>query len=48
MASSEARDVLHWAVHPKLYCHNCMVIEIASKVGELFYILNFVVINNLR
>jgi hypothetical protein len=30
VASSEACDVLHWAMHPALHCRIHMVIEITS------------------
>ncbi len=48
LASSEALDVVHWAMLSVSYCHICMVIKIASESGVLFCIGNFVVINNLR
>jgi hypothetical protein len=47
-ASSEARDVLHQAMCPALYRHIPMAIEIASKVGVLFCIIDFIVLHNLR
>jgi hypothetical protein len=31
MASIEARDVFPWAMHPVLYCHICMAIDIAGN-----------------
>jgi hypothetical protein len=46
--SSEARNVLHWAMQPPLYCRILMVIKIASKVVVLFCIVDFGVIHNLR
>jgi hypothetical protein len=30
VASHEATDVLHWAMHPALHQHICMAIEFAS------------------
>jgi hypothetical protein len=46
--SSEAWDVLYWAMRPPLYRRIHMVIEIASEVDVFFCIVNFVVVNNLR
>ncbi len=48
VASSEALDVFHWGMHPALYQHIPMAIEIARKVGVLFCIVNFVVVHNLH
>ncbi len=40
VASSEARDVLHWAMHPELY--SCIpVIEMASDLSAFFVIIDF-------
>jgi hypothetical protein len=36
VASREAQDVLHWAMHPALYCLNHMVIKVDFKVGVFF------------
>ena len=35
--SSEALDLLHWAMHTVLLCHIAMAIEMASKVGVFFH-----------
>jgi hypothetical protein len=48
VASSEARDVLHWAMHPTLYRCIRMVIEITSTFPAFFVLVNSVVANNLR
>ncbi len=48
VASSEAWDALHWAMHPASYHRIRMVIRIASKVGVFFCIVDFVIIHNLR
>ena len=38
LASSEALDLLYWAMHTVLYCCIAMTIKtMASKVGVLFY-----------
>jgi hypothetical protein len=34
LASSEAQDVLHWAMHPTLNRRICMVIKITSTFPE--------------
>ena len=36
LTSSEALDLLHWAMCAVLYCRIAMAIKTASKVGELF------------
>ena len=41
VASSEARDVLHWAMHPELYSCIPMVIEMASDLSAFFVIIDF-------
>jgi hypothetical protein len=48
VAFSEAQDVLHWVMHPTSYCRIPMEIQIASEVGLLFCIVDFVVIHNRR
>jgi hypothetical protein len=47
VASSEALDVLHWAMHPTLYrCIRIMVIETASNLPVFFVIVDSVVAHN--
>jgi hypothetical protein len=48
VASSEDRDVLHQPMCPESYRRIHMVIKITRKVGVLFCIIYFVVVNNLR
>ncbi len=48
VASSKARDVLHWAMHPALYRRIRMVIEIASNFPEFFVIIDFLFAHNCR
>jgi hypothetical protein len=48
LASSEAQDVVPWAMLSILYHRIRMVIKIAIKLGVLSCIVNFVVINNLE
>jgi hypothetical protein len=48
VASSEALDVLHWAMHPALDRHIRMVIKTASDLPAFFVNVDFVVANNLR
>jgi hypothetical protein len=43
VASSEARDVLHWAMHPTLYRRIRMVIKITSTFPAFFVIVDSVV-----
>jgi hypothetical protein len=43
VASSEALDVLNWAMHPALYCRIHMVIETASDFPVFFAIIESVV-----
>jgi hypothetical protein len=40
VASSEALDVLHWAMCPALYRHLCMAIEIASDSPAFFVVID--------
>ncbi len=40
VASSEARDVLHCAMHPAVHHHICMVFEIASVSHVLFVLID--------
>ncbi len=40
-ASSVALDLLHWAMLRQLLQHICMAIEMASRGGGLFQIVNF-------
>jgi hypothetical protein len=39
VASSEALDVLHWAMHPALYRRIHMAIEIASNLPAFFFVV---------
>jgi hypothetical protein len=48
VASSEAWDVLHWAMRPALYHRICMVIKITSTFLAFFVLVDSVVTNNLR
>jgi hypothetical protein len=48
VASSEAWDVLHWAICPALYCLICMATKIASNLRVFFEIVHSVVADNLR
>ena len=41
VASSEALDVLYWAMHPTSYGHICMAIETASNQLTFFYVIVF-------
>jgi hypothetical protein len=43
VASSKAWDVLHWVMHPTLYCHIRMAIEIASNLPAFFVVVDFIV-----
>jgi hypothetical protein len=47
VASSEALDAVHWVMRSVSYRCIRMVIESASKLGVLFCIIDFVIINNL-
>jgi hypothetical protein len=48
VASSEALDVLHWAMGPALYRRIHMVIETASNLPAFFIVVDFLVANNQR
>jgi hypothetical protein len=48
VASSEARDVLHWAMRPASYHRIRMVIKITSTFPSFSAIVDSVVANNLR
>ncbi len=48
VASSEARDVIHWAMRPALYRRIRMVIEITSTFPAFFVIIDSVVAHNRR
>ncbi len=39
MASSEALDLLYWAMHAVLYQRIAMAIRTASKVGVIFVVV---------
>jgi hypothetical protein len=41
LLSSEARDVLYWAMHPALYRRIHMVIKIARNLPAIFVMVNF-------
>jgi hypothetical protein len=40
VASSEALDVLHWAMYPASYRRVCMAIEIASNLPSFFVVVD--------
>ena len=46
VASSEALDVLYWAMCPALYRCIAMAIEIAIDLPAFFVITNFIVAHN--
>jgi hypothetical protein len=48
VASSEARDALHRAMHPVLYRRICMGIKMTSTFPAFFVDADSVVANNLR
>jgi hypothetical protein len=48
VASSEAQDVLNWAMHPTLYRRICMMIEITSIFPALFVVIDSVLAHNHR
>jgi hypothetical protein len=48
VASSEAQDVLCWAMCPASYRCICMVIEITSTFPAFFIFVDSVVANKLR
>jgi hypothetical protein len=48
VASSEAQDVLHWAIYTALHHLFRMATKIASNLRVFFVIVNSVVANNLR
>jgi hypothetical protein len=48
VASSEAQDVLHWAICPKSYRLIQMATAIASNLHDIFVIVYSVVDKNLR
>jgi hypothetical protein len=41
VASSEALDVLHWAMHHSSYCLIRMATDIASNLPAFFVIVNY-------
>jgi len=45
-SSSEAQDVLRWAIRPTYYRCICMAIEIAGNPPAFFIIIDFVVAQN--
>jgi hypothetical protein len=47
VASSEALDVLHWAMHPALHHRICMVIEVASNLPAFFIVADYLFAHNL-
>jgi hypothetical protein len=47
VASSEAQDVLHWAMRPTLHRHIRMAIEIASKSPEFFVVADLLLAHNV-
>jgi hypothetical protein len=48
VATSKAWDVLHWAMHPALYCRIRIAIKIASNLPAFFVVVDFIVGNNRR
>jgi hypothetical protein len=48
VAFSDTLNVVHWAMRSVLYRRIRMVNKITSKIGVLFCIVDFVVINILR
>jgi hypothetical protein len=48
VASSKARDVLHWAMRPASYRRIRMVIEIASNFPAFFVVVDFLFAHNCR
>ena len=47
LASSKARDVLHWVLRPALYCRIRMVIKIASEFPTFFIDVDYLFAHNL-
>jgi hypothetical protein len=47
MASSEALDVLHWAMHPALHCRIRMVIKVASNSPAFFIVADYLFAHKL-
>jgi hypothetical protein len=47
VASSEALDVLHWAMHPGLHRPIPMVIEVASDLPAFFVIADYLFAHKL-
>jgi hypothetical protein len=46
VGSSEALDVLHWAMHPASHQRIPIVIKIASNLPAFFCIIDFIVAHN--
>jgi hypothetical protein len=47
VASSEAVDVLHWAMLPALHRHINLVIKVASNLSAFFVIADYLFANKL-
>jgi hypothetical protein len=47
-ASSKARNVLHWAMHPASYRHIRMVIENTSNFPAFYIVIDFLFAHNCR
>jgi hypothetical protein len=47
VASCEALDVLHWAMHPALHCRICMVIEVTSDLPSFFVVADYLFAHKL-
>jgi hypothetical protein len=47
VASSEALDVLHWAMHPASHRRIRMVIEVASDLTAFFVVANYLFAHKL-
>ena len=46
-ASSEALDVLHWAMHPALHRRTYMVIKVASNLPAFFIVADYLFAHNI-
>jgi hypothetical protein len=47
VASSEAHDVLHWAMHPASNCRIRMAIKIASNLPAFVVVVNSLFAHNV-
>jgi hypothetical protein len=48
VASSEALDVLYWAMHPALHHPIRMVIKVASNLPAFFVVANYLFAHKLN